>query len=818
MRKSLASLVGNIGNGIGLGGTPSVRIRDMNDEGERESGDYEVSSRRGTYGLTTPSRPLGLPPPLPYSGGGRNVNHREVESTRNHESVNSVTIPSSMENTKILTPFTLKRNQRGEGGDHNPSLDGSMIVGESFFKTSSHLGGKTPQTIKSHVRIKSAGLTNTPSRILNSAGKVGAGSSNNNNSAGGGIFMGVLGTDNDIISSIFTPQSSGKARFLPVLPTSPRREMSENINVKSNLSLSSKEVVSSSTMSLPVEKEEGFESLEVFRRRLNEKNQEVHFLKKTVKDLEARIVSLESKERMLVEMEVSSKKRLEEFLVERHEQAEQIGDLKKEILQLQEEKENVLKENECLSGNYEVKCFEITKLYEQINNIQNTYKDNFTTKYLTPLKNLLYESILEVEKKMGNETIMNVEFGRTDMEMDAIIRTLHEYIQNFKRFVSLKIDQDYNIIENLHFELSNVNKDLLELRREYFDLKKAYDSVCLTSSRQNSSSAGDETGDMEPCNSGSGVDVQFEDLEEPEQKTDSMLDSNAEIDSKSDNLSDQQDNSSTASGGLFLGPNRLQLGLANLAKSLLGYTCMNRGTSLLINGLSRARNHSSNVESKPRKVLKRIDKNSKLENVEKIINKTKKKTGSLLKSSSSLSDEKVGRLSNKTSISKKTTKTLKKDARLKALNDDDANTDAGIDNTVLATSADTNTDISLGTDIALTKSTDVNTDSGTGTALAASTEDNMTSKTSVDADSNKTSRKTKASKGAKSKTRGGKVAAGEDSSGLEKDAKKKPMKKSSKAANSKTSQDQQVLAGKEESQDTKKTKPTTKKTITKKKK
>ncbi|KAJ1609173.1 hypothetical protein OIY81_2447 [Cryptosporidium canis] len=618
MRKSLASLVGNIGNSIGLGGTPSVRAGNI-DNDEMGVNDFEISSRKGTYGLTTsanrlyssPSRPSGLPPPLPYNTANNDSNYM---------------VSSSIENTSILTPFSL-RGKMGSLAAHKEDADDGMIMGPSFNHMSSNITGKTPQTTKSHVRIKSAGVT--PYRIENSIG--------NMNSGASGLFVG--GGGGSSVSQIFTPLNN-KSKFLPILPRSPRNELYENMSMKSNIPSISRDVKSqtasslnelnvdsvfSETMVAPVavsnlNNDNPSESLEMLRKRLNEKSQEVHFLKKTVQDLEARISSLENKERILVESEINNKKRIDELQVERHESNERIAQLKREILQLQEEHSNLVKENKCLSGNYELKCFEISKLNEEIDTIQNTYKSNFTLKYLTPLKNLLYESIIEIERKIGKETIMNVEFEKNNMEMDAIVKTLHEYIQNLKQFITLKIDQDFNIIENLHSELSHVNNDFLELKREHLKLKDSFEEMKIQQEQASKSSSDVNTSSASISIVEKGQDCDSES-------------SDLILESESHNDIVKEVPSTPRRMGL-LNSSTLQLGLTNLAKSLLGYTYINksdtpdndsidRSKSILEGKLqkdkvvkkkkitSRRVENSEDlngIENKPRKVLKKIDK------------------------------------------------------------------------------------------------------------------------------------------------------------------------------------------------------------------
>ncbi|KAJ1605796.1 hypothetical protein OJ253_3000 [Cryptosporidium canis] len=615
MRKSLASLVGNLGNSIGLGGTPSVRAGNI-DNDEIGVNDFEISSRKGTYGLKTsanrlcssPSRPSGLPPPLPYNTANNDSNYM---------------VSSSIENTSILTPFSL-RGKMGSLAAHKEDAEDSMMMGPSFNHISSNIAGKTPQTTKSHVRIKSAGVT--PYRIENSIG--------NMNSGASGLFVG----GGSSVSQLFTPLNN-KTKFLPVLPRSPRNELYENMSMKSNIPSISRDVKSrtvsslnelnvdsafSETMVAPatvsnLNSDNPSESLEMLRKRLNEKSQEVHFLKKTVQDLEARISSLENKESILVESEINNKKRIDELHVERHESNERITQLKREILQLQEEHSNLVKENKCLSGNYELKCFEISKLNEEIDTIQNTYKSNFTLKYLTPLKNLLYESIIEIERKIGKETIMNVEFEKSNMEMDAIVKTLHEYIQNLKQFISLKIDQDFNIIENLHSELSHVNNDFLELKREHLKLKDSFEEMKIQQEQASKNSS-----DVNANSVSVPTVEQGQDCDSDGKSSDLVLESESQND-----VVKEATNTPRRMG--LLNSNTLQLGLTNLAKTLLGYTyksdtpnnnSRDRSKSILDDKLqkdkvvkkkitSRRMENSedlNDVENKPKRVLKKIDK------------------------------------------------------------------------------------------------------------------------------------------------------------------------------------------------------------------
>lgn len=691
MRKSLASLVGNIGNSIGLGGTPSVRIRDLNEE-NNEINDFEISSKRGTYGLASPSkkmhispsRPTGLPPPLPYNS----INNRESGNSRNTDNNYATMISSSVENTRILTPFNIRNgihSIKSYKEVDDDAYGGGSIFGESVVRgindnLGNNIDGRTPQTTKSQVRIKSLGMT--PSRFESSIGNL---SSNNNKL-------------NVSTSSIFTPLST-KTRFLPILPTSPRKEMYENL--KSNLSTQNENMLHSTKLNNEIKLDSSFseslisstmvstsnlesnnylsESSEILRKRLNEKNQEIHFLKKTVKDLETRIISLENKEKMFIENEVNNKKKIDELLIEKHENMDRINNLKKEIIKLQEDNNNILKENKCINGNYELKCYEITKLNDEINNFQNSYKHNFTSKYLTPLKNILYDSILEIERKIGNETIMNVEFDNSNMEMDAIIKTLHEYIQNFKNFIILKIDQDYNIIESLHSEISDVNKDLLELKNEYINLKKSYNNIIkkresysIINNDENNNKNEDQMikdkvttedsisineddeehipekdkdnnkvkvntnakdNDNDNDNNNNNVndndvnnvndnvnddDVNNDDnCDHDDDKKNHLESVNSVFESQNDHLNQETylDNTPKDGGNGLIGSNKLQFGLTSLAKSLLGYTYLGRN-SLLDN----SNNNNDNQEKE--EISRKINKNSGLK-TKKTISKKK---------------------------------------------------------------------------------------------------------------------------------------------------------------------------------------------------
>ncbi|TRY51498.1 Uncharacterized protein CTYZ_00003190 [Cryptosporidium tyzzeri] len=678
MRKSLASLVGNIGNSIGLGGTPSVRIRDLNEE-NNEINDFEISSKRGTYGLASPSkkmlispsRPTGLPPPLPYNS----INNRESGNSRNTDNNYATMISSSVENTRILTPFNIRNGihsiksykEVDDDGYGGGSIFGESVVRGINDNLGNNIDGRTPQTTKSQVRIKSLGMT--PSRFESSIGNL---SSNNNKL-------------NVSTSSIFTPLST-KTRFLPILPTSPRKEMYENL--KSNLSTTPNENMLHSTKLNEIKLDSSFseslisstmvstsnlesnnylsESSEILRKRLNEKNQEIHFLKKTVKDLEARIISLENKEKIFIENEVNNKKKIDELLIEKHENMDRINNLKKEIIKLQEDNNNILKENKCISGNYELKCYEITKLNDEINNFQNSYKCNFTLKYLIPLKNILYDSILEIERKIGNETIMNVEFDNSNMEMDAIIKKLHEYIQNFKNFIILKIDQDYNIIESLHSEITDLNKDLLELKNEYINLKKSYnniikkresypiindennknedqmikdkvtieDSISINeddkehipekekdkdnNDNNNKVKVNTNAKDNNNDNNVNDNDVNNNDdnSDHDDDKKNHLESVNSVFESQNDHLNQETylDNTPKDGRNGLIGSNKLQFGLTSLAKSLLGYTYLGRN-SLLDNN-----NNYDNQEKE--EIFRKINKDSGLK-TKKTISKKK---------------------------------------------------------------------------------------------------------------------------------------------------------------------------------------------------
>ncbi|KAH8583926.1 uncharacterized protein ELE39_002684 [Cryptosporidium sp. chipmunk genotype I] len=742
MRKSLASLVGNIGNSIGLGGTPSRGVRDFNEE-NNETNDFEISSKRGTYGLSSlkklyisPSRPSGLPPPLPYNSSSFS-NNRKDDYSRNIDNNHAVAASlSSVENTRILTPFNIRNGINSiQSYKEVDDGDGSNMFKESILRINSDLGNnigeKTPQTTKSQVRIKSVGMT--PSRFENLSGNM---TSNSNK-----INVGS--------SSIFTPLST-KTRFLPILPTSPRKEIYENLKsnlpsiqnenklqptrmsneIKIDSSFSENLIPSTATSASNLENENYLsESLDILRKRLNEKNQEAHFLKKTVKDLEARIISLENKEKMFVENEVNNKKKVDELLIENHENMNTINNLKKEIIKLQEDNSNIIKENKCINGNYELKCYEITKLNDEINNIQSSYKNNFTSKYLTPLKNILYESILEIERKIGNVTIMNVEFEKSNMEIDAIIKTLHEYIQNFKNFITLKIDQDYNIIENLHSELSNVNTDFLQLKKEYIHLKKSYNDILrkdsysiINKDENNDKNDSKIIKDKELRKDSIVINEQDRNDHHYSEPMDLVLESQNDYLLQEPCLNTTPKSGGTSASGL-LGSNKLQFGLTSLAKSLLGYTYISR-TSLFDNNNSpeeKEKKENSFIISKDfglkskksiskknkddnktkttqgdkskKKVLKRIDKNKNQENlkttstISKNIQSIDKKKSSL-KSKKSLSSLEINQIvsdhdqSNEISITPavKSNKSNKANAKSKSkvLNELEAKTNSNI--------------------------------------------------------------------------------------------------------------------------------------------
>ncbi|KAH7649063.1 hypothetical protein FG379_001652 [Cryptosporidium bovis] len=436
MRKSLATLMDNLGSTIGIGGTPMRNVKNN----IKKSNELYNGCLTGDIGLrsnmifASPSRPLGLPPPLPYNRERSNIDNTDINSLKSSPSI---------ENTRILTPFN---------------------IGTTIIRSQGNDGTNSPVT-KSVVKIKS--MIQTPKRIeANSL------FSNNNN--------------NDIENnlqqiSIFTPQSPNKklclSSYLEKTPSRYEENNSDNFNVtasnriNNNLNFGSTEnlkmVNNSQVFSNTTNKENNvqiMENMEILRRRLNEKSKEIHFLRRTVKDLENRILNFESKEKIMLENELNCKKKLDGLLMEKQDYIEKIRFIQDELIKSKEDNTNIIKENSCLSNENELKNYEIKKLNDEIINLETKYKNNFTMKYLNPIKNILYEFINEIRNKVGEKVLINVDFNNNNMEIDFVIKTLHEYINHLKDAISLKVSEDRCIIEKLHDEISRINADNYELK------------------------------------------------------------------------------------------------------------------------------------------------------------------------------------------------------------------------------------------------------------------------------------------------------------------------------------------------------------------
>ncbi|KAF7456483.1 hypothetical protein HWI79_2973 [Cryptosporidium felis] len=433
MRKSLASIVGNLGNTIGFG-TPSASRNS-----QRE---IILSPGPTRNGLATPKvsinvsppRPIGLPPPLPYNNNPNN----DINYPRKNNLVEtSDSVPSSIENTKVFTPFKLGVSSLSRARD-------ASQIEEDFLGTSQD---RTPLT-KSLVRIKSAGI-GTPRRIEDSrpayAGYLAAAGNKESTLFGG-----------PLTSQMFTPSTS-RTRLFPVMEAVPGEPVLEEDEA------SGKNV---NDENIEINKDPELDTVSTMKIRLNEKSQEIHFLRKTIKDLEQRISSFDDKEKLLIESEVFSKKKIEELLNEKKELSEKIRLLDADVHELKQEKSNILNDNNCLSSSLELKCFEVNKLNLEIDSIHNAYRNNFTSKYLTPLKNVLFELITELQPQIGNDNTIDVDFQENNMEMNAVIKTIHEYLQSFRNVIAAKINQDSNIIEKLHSELNSLNKENAQLKQE----------------------------------------------------------------------------------------------------------------------------------------------------------------------------------------------------------------------------------------------------------------------------------------------------------------------------------------------------------------
>ncbi|KAH8739068.1 hypothetical protein FG386_000935 [Cryptosporidium ryanae] len=436
MRKSFATLIDNLGNTIGIGGTPMRSV----DSSANESNRLQNENLREDFGVrnnmifTSPSRPLGLPPPLPYMKEKNNVDNAYNGNMEDHSLKNS----SSIENTRVLTPFNISK------GVIRPQSNNNL---------------NTPIT-KSVVRIKS--MIQTPKKM------------ESNLSFNGGAN--TIGRGNFQSTSIFTPQSClnkgfDSSSYVEKTPIRYEENNSDNLNVvissKASANLNSvyvenSPVICSNTLNND-NNIQTMENMEILRKRLNEKNQEIHFLRRTVKDLENRILSFEGKEKTMLENEINTKKRLDELLVEKRDYIEKIRFIQDELIKSKEDNTNIVKENSCLSSENELKNYEIKKLNDEIINLEIKYKNNFTVKYLNPIKNILYEFITEIKDKFGGKTLINVDFS-SNMEIDLVIKTLHEYINHLKNSISYKLNEDKVIIEKLHDEINKINKNNQELK------------------------------------------------------------------------------------------------------------------------------------------------------------------------------------------------------------------------------------------------------------------------------------------------------------------------------------------------------------------
>ncbi|KAK6589017.1 hypothetical protein RS030_243632 [Cryptosporidium xiaoi] len=429
MRKSLATLMDNLGSTIGIGGTPMRNVKNN----IKKSNELYNGCLTGDIGLrsnmlfTSPSRPLGLPPPLPYNRERSNIDNTDINSLKNSPSI---------ENTRILTPFNIGTTIiRSQGNNNN--------------------GTNSPVT-KSVVKIKS--MIQTPKRI--EANSLFSNNNNNNNEIENNLQQ----------ISIFTPQSPNKkpclSSYLEKTPSRYEENNSDNFNITG--STENLKMVNNSQVFLNTTNKENnvqiMENMEILRRRLNEKSQEIHFLRRTVKDLENRILNFESKEKIMLENELNCKQKLDGLLIEKQDYIEKIRFIQDELIKSKEDNTNIIKENSCLSSENELKNYEIKKLNDEIINLETKYKNNFTMKYLNPIKNILYEFINEIRNKVGEKVLINVDFNNNNMEIDFVIKTLHEYINHLKDAISLKVSEDRCIIEKLHDEISRINADNYELK------------------------------------------------------------------------------------------------------------------------------------------------------------------------------------------------------------------------------------------------------------------------------------------------------------------------------------------------------------------
>ncbi|KAL7066202.1 hypothetical protein ACR3K2_33520 [Cryptosporidium serpentis] len=463
MRKSITDIVGNFGKSIGLS-SPIIKDNEMSPKYLNSSISKTILDNN-LY-EKSPTRPQYLPPPLPYNRKDKlndlNIVDNLVPSPfkGSFGLIEKSTIGFNGNNLKMLkhSPFIRSEpfiNNSENLIKYNNKINGCEDTWDMNITES--IDNNTSQTA-SVVRVKTIGNT---------------GDLYTNNLLSNSVFsMNITPKHNlDRSRSVFTPLSNrNKPLFL--LNTTPNK---------------TKSVIHEEINSTPIlsDRYDITETSEILRRRLNEKNQEIHFLRRTINDLELNISNNTNKQKLLNNNDILINKKIEDLTLEKQEYFDKCILLQEELKMLREEFLNLQKENKCLAGNYELKIYEISKLNEELLLTKKLNKNDIIEKYLDPLKYKINNLLLSIRGEKGRLIYENNENNKMDIpimddssqvdsDISSIIESINSCINFFKIIINEKLSEKEKIEMKLHDEIRHLNNEIKNLKFQIMEYEENY--------------------------------------------------------------------------------------------------------------------------------------------------------------------------------------------------------------------------------------------------------------------------------------------------------------------------------------------------------
>ncbi|OII76688.1 hypothetical protein cand_028090 [Cryptosporidium andersoni] len=463
MRESITNIMGNFGKSIGLS-SPIVKNSEISPKYLNSSISKTILDNK-LY-EKSPTRPQYLPPPLPYNRKDKLNDLNTVDNLipspfkGSFGLIEKSAIESNGNNLKMLRNSSFIRsepfiNNSGNLIKCSNKINGCEDTLDMNIKES--IDNNTSQTA-SVVRIKTIGNT---------------GDLYTNNLLSNSVFsMNITPKHNlDRSNSVFTPLSNrNKPLFL--LNTTPSK---------------TKSVIHEEMNSTPIlsDRYDVSDTSEILRRRLNEKNQEIHFLRRTINDLELNISNNTNKQKLLNDNDILINRRIKDLNLEKQEYFDKCILLQEELRVLREEFLNLQKENKCLSGNYELKIYEINKLNEELLLTKKLNKNDIIEKYLDPLKDKIKNLLLNIGGEKGRLICENNEDNKIDIsimddlsqldpDITSIIESISSCVDFFEIIINEKLSEKEKIEMKLHDEIRYLNNEIENLKLQIMECEESY--------------------------------------------------------------------------------------------------------------------------------------------------------------------------------------------------------------------------------------------------------------------------------------------------------------------------------------------------------